>query len=263
MPVEPLVDRDRLAALLDEGSPWRLQTLAATGSTNHDLAEQARTGAVAGQVLIADQQTAGRGRFDRTWISPAGTSVSTSILLRPSQPAEQWGWLSILVGLSVKYAISLMGAGSRCTLKWPNDVLVEGKKICGILSERVNTPIGAAAICGWGVNLTMTAAELPTERATSLVMAGIEADRERLLALTLNRLAALLRRWDEGDSLAKDYAAECATLGRQVRVELDEENHLGPAVTGLACGIGVFGELQVLADGQVHEFMAGDVIHLR
>lgn len=263
MPAEPLTDLDRLHALLDDDTPWQITVVSSTGSTNQDLAQAARDGDPGWQVLIADEQIAGRGRFERTWVSPAGTSVAASVLLRPDRPALEWGWLSILVGMAVNRAISQLGAWRRSELKWPNDVLVDGKKVCGILCERVATSSGAAAICGWGVNLSIPEQDLPTDWSTSLSLAGVEPDRERLMALTLNRLATLVRRWNAGESLAADYAAECGTLGRQVKVQLDHEGGSGPAVTGLVCGIGDHGELQVRVADQVIEFSAGDVVHLR
>lgn len=237
--------------------------MAATGSTNADLALLARQGGPAGLALIAEHQDAGRGRFERTWVSLPGVSVATSVLLRPSRPALDWGWLSLLVGLAVADGIRALGGGERVTLKWPNDVLIDQRKVCGILSERIVTDWGDAAVCGWGINVSMSAGELPVPHATSLLLAGLPTDKSALLAAILARLADLERRWDAGADLRDEYAAGCSTVGRQVRVHLDLQSPHGESVVGRAVGVGSNGELLVDLGDQVTAFAAGDVVHLR
>lgn len=263
MPQTAAGNSDRLADLLGENSSWRVRWLPATGSTNADLAELAKAGEPAGLVLVADHQDAGRGRFERAWVSPPGSSVSVSALLRPARPALAWGWLSLLVGLAVADGIRSLGGGARVGLKWPNDVLVDGRKICGILSERVVTSLGDAAICGWGINVSMAQDELPVPHATSLSLAGLPTDKPALLAAVLGRLDELAGRWDAGADLRAEYAAGCATIGREVRVHLDEQSPDGPSVSGRAVGVGPNGELAVEIDGARQLFAAGDVVHLR
>lgn len=264
MPASPAADAARIQDLLGPGSGWQIRTITATGSTNADLAEAARQGAPAGSVLVCDHQQAGRGRFDRVWISLPGTSVSTSALLRPRRPALDWGWLSLLVGLAVADGIRAIGGGDRVTLKWPNDVLIDGRKVCGILSERVVTELGDAAVCGWGINVSMSRDELPVPHATSLLLAGLPTDKNALLAAILGRLGDLAGRWDAGADLSAEYVAGCATVGREVRVHLDEQAPQGKSVTGRAVGVGANGELLVdLGAAGVTAFAAGDVVHLR
>ncbi|MGI5950381.1 MAG: biotin--[acetyl-CoA-carboxylase] ligase [Brooklawnia sp.] len=263
MPATTAANADRIAALLGPGAGWRVRCLQATGSTNADLVGLARDGEPAGLVLVAEHQHAGRGRFDRAWQSPPGSSVSVSALLRPRRPLRDWGWLSLLVGLAVADGIRSLGGGDRVSLKWPNDVLVDGRKICGILSERVPTSAGDAAVCGWGINVSMSQDELPVPHATSLLLAGLPTDKDELLAAVLRRLGELAGRWDAGEDLSSEYAAGCATVGRQVRVHLDEQSPDGPSVTGQAVGVGSNGEILVATGGRVREFAAGDVVHLR
>ena len=264
MPATPAASAERIQTLLGPGSPWRVSCIAETGSTNVDMAHRARAGEPAGRVLVADHQRSGRGRFDRAWQSPPGTSVATSVLLRPTRPALDWGWLSLLVGLAIADGIRSLGAGERVTLKWPNDVLIDELKVCGILSEMVHTDLGPAAVCGWGINISMSTAELPFSRATSLLVAGLPTDKNHLLAAILERLADLANRWDEGHDLSTEYASGCATIGRQVRVHLDEQSEHGPSETGRAVGVGPNGELLVdLGESGVEAFSAGDVVHLR
>lgn len=263
MPIAAPANPDRITRLLGPDTPWRIDCVASTGSTNEDLAERARGGAEAGEVLIAEHQGAGRGRFERVWQSPPGASLSMSVLLRPTRPVLDWGWLSLLVGLAVTDGLRSLGGADRVQLKWPNDALIDGKKVCGILSERVATAGGDAAVCGWGINVSMTADELPTPTATSLLLAGLTTDKDQVSAAILGRLAELVQRWDAGADLRADYASGCATIGRQVRIHLDEQSPDSPSVSGRAVGIGPNGELLVQANGEVEAYAAGDVVHLR
>lgn len=263
MPSTPPADAGRIAALLGPDSGWRVRTTAVTGSTNADLAELARRGGRAGEVLIAEHQQVGRGRFERAWQSPPGTSLSTSVLLRPRRAPWDWGWLSLLVGLAVTDGLRSLGAGDRIELKWPNDALIDGRKVCGILSELVVTDLGNAAICGWGLNISFDESELPIPQATSLLLAGLPTDKNLVATAILARLDELFTRWDAGADLSAEYAAGCATVGRPVRVHLDQETPDSPSSSGQAVGIGPNGELLVEIDGQIEAFAAGDVVHLR
>jgi len=263
VPATPPANAGRIARLLGPASRWQVRTVALTGSTNADLAEVARAGGRAGEVLITEHQQAGRGRFDRAWQSPPGTSLSTSVLLRPRREPLDWGWLSLLVGLSVTEGLRSLGAADRIQLKWPNDALIDGKKVCGILSELVVTDLGNAAICGWGINISFDESELPTPQATSLLLAGLPTDKDLVAAAILARLDDIFIRWDAGADLSSEYAAGCATVGRDVRVHLDAEAPDSPSIYGRAVGIGPNGELLVDLGGRVKAFSAGDVVHLR
>ena len=144
------------------GTRWRpVDVVSTTGSTNADLAAAARRGAPAGTVLVSSHQSSGRGRFQRVWEAPPDTSVAVSLLLRPAVPVERWGWLSMLAGMAVTDGLREV-AGLDAGLKWPNDVLVDGRKICGILSEAV--PGTLHPPCRHGINVALTTGQLPCPR---------------------------------------------------------------------------------------------------
>ena len=231
-----------------------------TGSTNADVADAARAGAAEGLVHTTDVQTAGRGRLDRSWTSPAGSGVIVSALLRPdSVPAARWVWLPLLVGLAVDATVHECGVDSG--LKWPNDVQVDGRKLAGILLERVETPIGPAAVIGVGLNVTLRRDERPVETATSLALEGAtETDRTIVLRSLLRNLEALYRAWsasagDPAGGIRDSYVRRCVTIGSRVRVMLPREEIL----VGEATGIDDHGRL--LVDGRA--ISAGDITHLR
>lgn len=263
MSVVSAANARNIASLLGPDARWTISTVDQTGSTNADLAERARHGGLSGEVLIAECQNAGRGRFERIWQSPHGASLSTSVLLRPHRELLDWGWLSLLIGLAVEEGLSSLGGGDRIDLKWPNDVLIEGRKVCGILSEIVNTDQGPAVVCGWGINVSLRREELPIEQATSLLLEGLTTDKDAISAAVLSRLDSLFTRWDGGTDLSSEYAAGCSTIGRDVRLHRDQDETDCPPVTGRAVGIAAKGELLVDIDGEVKAFSAGDVVHLR
>lgn len=233
--------------------------VAETGSTNADLARLARTGAQGGAVLVADHQTAGRGRFTRVWTAPPGDSLALSLMLRPpvAEPAR-WLWLPLLAGLSVVDGVRA-ASGVTARLKWPNDVLVGGRKLCGILAERVESAAGPAIVIGMGINTRLAAADLPVPTATSLAIEGGEVDPEAVVLAVLRAFEGRYTRWLAGADLRDEYAAACDTIGRQVRVDLGG----GEAVEGAAVGVDAGGRLLVRTASGVQEFAAGDVWHLR
>jgi BirA family biotin operon repressor/biotin-[acetyl-CoA-carboxylase] ligase len=198
-------------------------------STNQFAADLARAGAADGLVVGADHQTAGRGRRGRTWESPAGSGLLVSVVLRPVPPL-----VTLAAGLAAAEACEQV-AGVATTLKWPNDVLLDSRKVGGILSELV----GDAAVVGLGLNLTWA-----PEGAARLTP-GV--DRAELLAAYLDGLE------DPVDVLVR-YRQRCATIGRRVRVELP-----GETVEGMAEAVDDEGRLVV--DGR--KITAGDVLHLR
>jgi BirA family biotin operon repressor/biotin-[acetyl-CoA-carboxylase] ligase len=234
--------------------------VATTGSTNADLAAAARAGADSGSVLISDHQSAGRGRFARVWEAPPGTSLAISALLRPpaSVPVARWLWLPLLTGLAVASGLRA-AAGVEVQLKWPNDVLIDGRKVCGILSERVDSVSGPAAVIGMGINTTLTEVQLPVPTATSLALAGAVVDPGEIALGVLQALGEWYSRWLAGADLRADYASGCSSVGRTVRVELSPTE----AVVGEATGVDANGCLLVRAAGVERAFAAGDVVHLR
>jgi BirA family transcriptional regulator, biotin operon repressor / biotin---[acetyl-CoA-carboxylase] ligase len=241
----------RLAALAPE---WRVEVLPQTPSTNAVCADRAREGAAEGLVVTTEHQYAGRGRLDRTWEMPPRAAIAVSVLLRPPFGVARWPWLPLMTGVAVAEAV-----GGR--VKWPNDVLLDDRKLCGILVEVVDTPDGPAAVVGIGLNVSLTAEELPVETATSLELArGAAVDRTEVLVELLGRLRTaygLLR--DDPAALAERYVALSATLGRAVRVELPA----GGTLEGVATGIEPDGRLVVETATERHAVAAGDVVHAR
>jgi BirA family biotin operon repressor/biotin-[acetyl-CoA-carboxylase] ligase len=241
---------------------WReVSVVRESASTNAEVAAAARDGAAEGLVLIAESQTAGRGRLDRTWESPPRAGLTFSVLLRPTFPPAGWGWLPLLAGVATASALHRV-AGVDVRLKWPNDVLVGDRKLGGILTEAV----GGAVVVGIGLNVTAQREELPVPEATSLAVEGAEVlDRDPLLRAVLRDLAALYADLGaaggdaEAAGLRRRYVDACATLDRDVTVELP-----GPrTITGRATGIDLEGRLVVRAADGEHPVGAGDVTHVR
>jgi BirA family transcriptional regulator, biotin operon repressor / biotin---[acetyl-CoA-carboxylase] ligase len=230
-----------------------------TGSTNADLSALAAAGEAAGLVLVAGEQTAGRGRLGRAWVAPAGTALTFSVLLRPAVPASRLGWLPLVCGLAVTDAVRDV-SGLQVGLKWPNDVLAGERKLGGILVERVGGT--DAAVAGIGLNVAMTADQLPVTAATSLaVELGPAAvpSLEELLTEVLDRLAYRLAAWESGADQSADYRAACRTLGRPVRVEMPA----GPSLAGTTLDVDADGRLLVDTGTEVVAVAAGDVVHVR
>ncbi len=232
------------------------------GSTNEDLVGAAKDGrAEPGAVLVAEHQASGRGRLQRSWDSPPRAGLTFSVLLAPMRPVKDWGWIPLLTGLAVVRGVE-DSAGIVATLKWPNDVLADdGRKLAGILTERIDVGGHAYAVVGVGMNVTTRAEELPVETATSLLLAGAEqTDRQHVLVAVLRRLDALFAAWQGGRDLAADYRAVCSTLEEQVRV--DRVGKL--PLLGRATDISQDGRLVVTdAAGTRTQLSAGDVVHLR
>lgn len=255
---------DAIQARLDARSLWReLTVVPTTGSTNADLAIRARDGQQEGVALVAMEQTAGRGRLDRQWVSPPGASISLSVLLEPQPEFPQWGWLSLLAGMAVSAAIAdLADDADLVSLKWPNDVLIRGRKVCGILSERVEPvqgPGGPRAVIGIGINVLLAADELPVPTATSLALEGLPTEPNAVVAGVLTHLERLYGAWQERGSLRAEYEARCASIGTPLTIHLDGDTR----VTGTGRGVDEFGRLQVSTPRGVQTFAVGDVVHAR
>ena len=257
-------------ALVREGGLWSgVEVVRSTGSTNADLVALATAGkAEEGLILLAEEQTAGRGRLDRQWTAPARSGLFFSVLLRPTEvPVARWGWLPLLAGVAVATGLS-RAAGVDTSLKWPNDLLVSvggaERKAGGILAERAGTD---AVVIGIGINVTLREDELPVPTAGSLALAGaVGTDRDPLLRAVLRALEQWYVRWRaaEGDpvlsGLQETYAAGCATLGRTVRAELPGDR----TVVGEAVAVDGDGRLVIATGEGVQEPVgAGDVVHLR
>lgn len=252
----------------------RLDVLAQCASTNAGLVARASGGDLAHfSALVTTNQTAGRGRLGRTWVAPAGKSLAVSVFLGTGSVApDRLGWLPLLTGLAMARAVQSLLIGHDVSVKWPNDVLVDGLKVAGILAELVP---GAGVVMGAGLNLTIAERELPTPTSTSLALNGWgsgspTADDEMVDAalsaylVELDSLYSALASagFDAGGSgIRSQVTAACATVGRVVRVELPG----GDELVGTATDIDDSGRLVVAGtsfDG-TRAIAAGDVTHLR
>jgi BirA family biotin operon repressor/biotin-[acetyl-CoA-carboxylase] ligase len=205
-------------------------------STNAELLRRVAAGAAHGSVLVADHQTAGRGRLDRRWEAAPGDALLVSVLLRPVLERPRWFLLTFAASLA---AVDVAGGA----LKWPNDVVVGARKLAGVLAESS----GDAVVVGMGLNLRPSA----VEGAVSLEELDRALDRDTVLE---RWLTAFSGRLDRLDDVLTDYRAYCATLGQEVRVELP-----GETFTGRAEAVTDDGHLVVAG----REVIAGDVVHLR
>lgn len=228
-------------------------------STNRAAADAAKDGTAEGYLAIADVQTAGRGRHGRTWVAPPGTSLLLSVLLRPAAPVAARPLLPLLAGVAVAETVARHVPGS-VTLKWPNDVLIGGRKAAGILAEGA----GDAVVVGIGLDVDWRGVMRPADldAATSLAeVAGRDIDRWRLLAGILGIFSRRYAEWlVDPTGFLPAYRLMCSTLGQPVRVHLGREQ-----VTGTARTVDDAGHLGVDVDGggKVRTFAAGDVEHLR
>jgi biotin--[acetyl-coA-carboxylase] ligase len=238
---------------------WRqVQWVDHTGSTNSDVAEAARSGEPEGLVVATLEQRAGRGRLNRAWVAPPGTSLAFSMLLEPDAELSRWGWLPLLTGMAVHEAIDdLTAETGRVQLKWPNDVLIDGRKVCGILSACVECPDRSCAVIGVGINVSIDQDQLPVPTATSLRIAGLDEDPERLLTSVLEHFQPLYQHWQVAGNIRDEYQRRCASIGTQLRII----PHAEQVVEGRGCGVDEDGRLQVATAAGIETFAVGDVVH--
>jgi BirA family transcriptional regulator, biotin operon repressor / biotin---[acetyl-CoA-carboxylase] ligase len=296
---KPLDAAGLARAVLRPGGLWQaVEVVDRTGSTNADLLDRALGGAPEGVVLAAEEQSAGRGRMGRTWVSPPRAALTFSLLVRPATvPPARRGWLPLLAGVAVASAVTAV-TGVQTRLKWPNDVLVGPAKLAGILAEAA----GDAIVVGVGLNVSAEPGELPPPgpgalAATSLriaasasaasaaqeiaaqeiagqEIAGQESaaldsaapDRELLLIAILADFERWYQAWyraggdPERSGLRAGYTRLSGTIGRRVRAELPG----GQVLSGLAAGVDLDGRLLVRGpSGTALPVAAGDVVHLR
>lgn len=233
-----------------------------TGSTNRDLLERADS-LEEFFVLATNFQSAGRGRLERRWEASPGSSVMASILLRPRfREPEGIGWLSLLAALAINQALASFGVSTK--IKWPNDVLIEGKKVSGILAEASSDL--STVVLGFGINVTQGQAELPVDTATSLAIAtGKQIGRDELLAKVIENIISLYGELalaggnPEASGLRHALLQESATVGQQVSVEFPDNTK----AVGLATDIDKAGRLVIETPSRTLSVSAGDVLHLR
>ncbi len=247
-----------------------VERVASIDSTNAELLRRARTGAPAGIVLVADQQSAGRGRLGRTWEAPPGSSLLVSVLLRPGLAPGDAHLATVCAALAAIEACASV-AGIRPGIKWPNDLVVQDRKLAGLLTESVVTGDRLdALVVGMGLNvrwprpmpeaLAATATALNHEKGFDGSGAS-EVDTAEVLDAWLPALSSRLDLLSSAQGravLARDHRAACVTLGRRIRVE-----RTGPDLTGMAVDLTDDGHLMV-DDGETHHVVTvGDVVHLR
>jgi BirA family biotin operon repressor/biotin-[acetyl-CoA-carboxylase] ligase len=255
--------------LVGTGLGWRrLDVVEQTGSTNADLLARAATGTdIAGAVLIAEHQTAGRGRHGRGWSASPRAQLTMSVAVSVVDvPVTGWGWLPLATGVAVVDAVAplLQGTGVPVGLKWPNDVLAGAAeprgKLGGILAE-VARPV---VVIGLGLNVTQAPEEVDGAGATSLLDLGVAApDRDQLVRAVLRELGGRIVAWQASRGadwqLAADYRARSLTIGTRVRAELPG----GKEVLGTATAIDDHGRLCLETGAGAVVVSAGDVVHLR
>lgn len=247
-----------------------LHVLDITASTNTLAARLAQEDAPHGTVVVAESQSAGRGRLGRHWYSPPGKNLYCSVLLRTPVTRERLGrwlsWTPLMAALAAARAIHTV-AGLSPSIKWPNDVLLGNRKVGGVLCESGDLNSAAPyVVVGLGLNVNIQAIEFPDELreiATSLAAeAQRQFDRAVLLAAFLSDLEARCESFLAGHEadVHREYGRQCSTVGRRVRVELAH----GERVEGLADSIQQDGSLRVIRNDRTPvDIRAGDVVHLR
>lgn len=260
-PIGIPLDAAKLNAAL-ENSYWRVSVVDITGSTQTDLVSAVRkNGARHGEVLVTEFQFAGRGRLDRSFVAESGTALLFSFYLVPNQSNEEIGWLPLLVGQAMCQSLGDLFVGPSAIwplLKWPNDILINDRKVGGILAERVDTQSGFGVVFGIGLNVSASQQELPLPSATSLELEGItKISRDEILISFLKNMSMYLERWDCGDvSLIQEYIDRSATIGKEVSIEFPS----GERVESVAVSVASTGAL-ILKNG--NRITVGDVVHLR
>lgn len=225
-------------------------------STNLVLKDMARQGAPHGSLCLCEQQTAGRGRMDRIWSSPEGQGLWLSVLLRPRLAPEQAPLITFCCALAMARAVREV-TGLEAQIKWPNDLVLHGRKLCGILLEMVFDAQGYAVIAGTGLNVRRGAypPEL-ADRATSIEEWAAVPDRGAILAAYLPALEEALSALEADGfaGIAEDFRRACITLGSAVHVLGAEADF-----TGVAEDMDETGALLVRTEGGLRRVLAGDV----
>ena len=232
------------------GPQWEVRLHAEAGSTNQLAAAEP----VRHRIVVADHQQAGRGRLDRQWVTPPGAALTFSAVLDPVVEPEWWPVVPLVAGYAVAGAL-----GGDVALKWPNDVLIGDRKVCGILVERVNTR-PPMVVVGIGINVDQTAEELPVPTATSLALEGRAVDRTELFGEVVSSLRLWLEQFAAHPSTFVDqYRGRSATLDRDVRVDLPGDR----TVEGRVADFDAHGRLVLDTAAGRLTLSAGDVVHLR
>ena len=230
-------------------------------STNTELARLASEGAPEGVSVVADEQTAGRGRLQRAWSSPKGAGLYFSLLLRPTIPQNYWPLITFMAAIAVGDALR-EAAGLETDIKWPNDLLSGERKICGILAEAMDTPAGRAVILGIGINLTQSAFPPELENvATSVAEAsGRPVEREPILAALLDALSRWYALLENPAQIVDAWSNRSSyAIGKLVQVSNGDD-----VWQGTTCGVEPDGALRLrTSSGEIKIVRAGDVYSIR
>lgn len=246
--IRTVLDNSAISAAL-ASDYWRVRVLEEVSSTQDELKNELVS---SGDCVVAEFQSAGRGRLERKFDSIPNVALLFSFYVQPQRQRE-WGWIPLIAGLATTRALNDMTASSAYKTKWPNDVICESGKVAGILCER----FGAGIIVGIGINVSTTPEELPVDTASSIfIESGLVLDRNALLPALLLSFEELLARWESGADLAPIYRALSQTIGSAVRVLLPNSS----AIEGRAIGVDEEGRLQLESGDLIG---AGDVLHLR
>lgn len=236
----------------------RIYAFESIDSTNNKAKSLAMEGAEEGMLVISDEQTAGRGRLGRRWESERGKNLTFSLIAKPTFPPDRLGLLSLAAGLAVAQAVkTLLNLHPDC--KWPNDVLLDGKKFCGILSEAVmqhRTLLTAIIGVGVNVNQTKFLPELQSTATSLSIVVGRELNREKVLAAILEQLERyyniLLR--GRSNEILDQWRESSSMFGKTIAV-----NQQGKKITGTASALDDDGGLILIADGKKEKVLAGNV----
>jgi len=257
------LDEAALRADILGGPVWKtVEVVDETGSTNSDLIARANSGVpIAGAVLIAEHQTAGRGRQGRGWSAARYAQITMSVAIDTADvPTDAWGWLPLATGVAIVDTVTQLGVDAG--LKWPNDVLAGGGKLAGILAEVASEQ--RAVVVGIGLNVSLRGDEVGVDGLTSLVGLGANApDRATVVVGLLGELGRRVNAWQRArgadQDLIADYRARSLTLGMGVRAILPGDRE----IVGRAIDIDDQGRLTIERDDTTVTVAAGDIVHLR
>jgi BirA family transcriptional regulator, biotin operon repressor / biotin---[acetyl-CoA-carboxylase] ligase len=228
---------------------WRVRVLSEVTSTQEILKTELVSN---GDCVVAEFQSAGRGRLDRKFDSAPHVALLFSFFIEPKR-VDAWGWIPLIAGTAVARTLNEQSQTNSFLTKWPNDVLASSGKVSGVLCERYRDGI----IVGIGINVSTQVDELPVDTASSVfIETGLELDRNSLLPVLLIEFQELFERWDRGEDLTPTYRALSKTIGLEVRVIAPDASER----TGVAIGVDIEGRLK-LEGGEL--VSVGDVVHLR
>ena len=252
--IRAVLDQSKISLAL-VSDYWQVRVVQETTSTQDELKHELVSNR---ECVVAEFQSAGRGRLDRRFDSAPGIALLFSFYIEPRRPSQSHqatpiGWIPLLTGLAVARTLNAMTDSDDYRIKWPNDVLSESGKICGILCEQYSDGI----IVGIGINVTGTPEELPVDTASSVfITSGIHVDRNDLLPKILRTFSELFSQWEEGKDFRGGYRALCKTIGSEVVIRLPSNKEF----RGRAIDVTANGGL-VLESGDI--ISVGDVHHLR